>query len=386
MFDGTRINGACDPAFEMVKAEFTRNFTERGELGAAVCVTLDGEVVVDLWAGWADEERRRPWQSGTLTNVWSAGKGVTAIVAHRLADQGELDLDAPVAAYWPEFGAAGKQDIPVRWVLSHRSGVCGVDLDHPLRVSDLYDWERMTSLLAVQEPFFQPGSVSGYGALSYGYLVGEIVRRATGSTIDVLCAENVAGAVGADFHLGLSAGDLERCSEMVEPEPDPELESALAAAFASAGPAAQAALLNPRPLGRHANASEWRRAVIPSAGAHATARALATIYGALADGSEKLLSTPALDRARAGQGRCVDVVAGVGGEFALGFTLGSDEHSFGPNRLAFGHDGFGGSTGYADPESGIGMGYVMNRMGPLLRDDPRKMALVNAVHGSLADR
>ncbi|GHH89043.1 serine hydrolase [Streptomyces sulfonofaciens] len=342
--------------------------------------------MVDLWAGWADKERRRPWHSETLTNVWSAGKGVTAVVAHQLADRGELDLDAPVTAYWPEFGAAGKQDIPVRWLLSHRSGVCGVDLTHRLQVSDLYDWERMSSLLAVQEPFFEPGSVSGYGALSYGYLVGEVVRRATGSTIDVLCAENVAGPLGADFHLGLSTADLDRCSEMIEPVPNPELESALAAAFASAGPAAQAALLNPRPLGRHANAIEWRRAIIPSAGAHATARALATIYGALADESGKLLSTSALERARAGQGRCVDVVAGVGGEFALGFTLGSDEHSFGPNALAFGHDGFGGSTGFADPEAGIGMGYVMNQMGPLLRDDPRKMALVHAVHRSLAGR
>jgi CubicO group peptidase (beta-lactamase class C family) len=342
--------------------------------------SVDGETVVDLWAGRADPERTTEWRADTLTNVWSATKGMTAICAHQLVDAGELDVSAPVTRYWPEFGAEGKGDIPVRWLLSHRSGVTGVGVEHPVTVDDLYDWSTITSLLAAQRPLFEPGTASGYQALSYGYLVGEVIRRVTGQTVGQRIAETVAGPLGADFHIGLADADLDRCSVLAEPPPDPALESALAAAFANAGPAALAALANPRPQGRHANVTAWRQAEIPSANGHGTARALATVYGALADGSQRLLSTETLAAARAGQGRGVDLVAGVGGEFALGFTLGSEENSFGPNPMAFGHDGFGGSTGFADPESGVGFGYAMNQMGPLLRDDPRKMALVAALY------
>lgn len=377
-------DGTTAPGYEPVRAAFERNFTERGEIGAAVAITVAGELVVDLWAGSADPGRTRPWDRDTLTNVWSTTKGMTAICAHQLMDRGELDVDAPVVKYWPEFGAEGKSDIPVRWLLAHRSGVTGVDLaTHPLTVEDLYDWPRMTALLAAQAPFFEPGTASGYQALSYGYLVGEVIRRITGQTVGEFFAANVAGPLGVDFHIGIGDADLDRCSLMIEPSPSPERESALAAAFANAGPAALAALANPGLLPAHANDIAWRRAEIPSANGHGTARAIATVYGALADGSARLMSAETLAVARKGHGRGIDVVAGVGGDFALGYTLGSDERSFGPNALAFGHDGFGGSTGFADPEHGVGFGYVMNQMGPLLRDDPRKMALVTALYASL---
>lgn len=387
MTDGTtapRPQGRCAPGYEPVRAAFERNFTERGEIGAAVAITVAGALVVDLWAGSVDAGRTRPWERDTLTNVWSTTKGMTAICAHQLMDSGELDVDAPVVKYWPEFGAEGKSDIPVRWLLAHRSGVTGVDpATHPLTVEDLYDWPRMTALLAAQAPFFEPGTASGYQALSYGYLVGEVIRRITGQTVGEFFAANVAGPLGVDFHIGIGDADVDRCSLMIEPPPDPELDSALAAAFANAGPAALAALANPRPMPAHANDIAWRRAEIPSANGHGTARAIATVYGALADGSTRLMSAETLAVARKGHGRGIDVVAGVGGDFALGYALGSDEHSFGPNVLAFGHDGFGGSTGFADPEHGVGFGYVMNQMGPLLRDDPRKMALVAALYASL---
>jgi CubicO group peptidase (beta-lactamase class C family) len=377
------IQGVCAPGFEAVRAAFEQNFVARGELGAAVSVVRAGEPVVDLWAGWADPERSRAWQADTLTNVWSATKGMTAICAQQLMDRGELAVDAPVSRYWPEFAAVGKADLPVRWLLSHRSGVTGVGVEHPLTVEDLYDWSTMTTLLAAQEPLFPPGSASGYQALSFGYLVGELIRRITAQSVGAFFADNVAAPLGVDFRIGLADADLSRCSVLVEPPADPALESALATAFAAAGPAALAALANPRPLGRHANVTAWRQAEIPSANGHGTARALATVYGALADGSERLLSTETLTRGRASQGRGIDAVAGVGGEFGLGYTLGSEERSFGPNPLAFGHDGFGGSTGFADPENGVGFGYVMNQMGPLLRDDPRKMALVRALYDCL---
>lgn len=379
------IHGECAAGFEPVRAVFEENFAQRDEIGAAFSVTHRGEPVVDLWAGWADPDRTTPWRADTLTNVWSTTKGMTAICAHRLADGGLLDLDAPVAEYWPEFAAEGKQKIPVRWLLSHRSGVTGIGLDRPVAVEELYDWEHITGLLAAQAPLFEPGTVSGYHALSYGFLVGEVIRRAGGQDVHTYFAEHVAGPLGADFQIGLgSDADLDRCSTLVEPVLSAEMAGALAQAFANAGPAALAALANPRVQGRNANDPVWRRAILPALNGHGTAQAIATIYGALADGTGRLLSNAALTAAREGQGREVDVVGGLGNEWALGFYLGSEERGFGPNPRAFGHDGLGGSSGGADPESGIAFGYTMNRMGPLMRDDPRKMALVEAVFSSPA--
>ncbi|WP_410654955.1 serine hydrolase domain-containing protein [Amycolatopsis sp. lyj-112] len=379
------IHGECAAGFEPVRAAFEENFARRDEIGAAFSVTHRGEPVVDLWAGWADPDRTAPWRADTLTNVWSTTKGMTAICAHRLADGGLLDLDAPVAEYWPEFAAEGKQKIPVRWLLSHRSGVTGIGLDRPVAVEELYDWEHITGLLAAQAPLFEPGTVSGYHALSYGFLVGEVIRRVSGQDVHTYFAEHVAGPLGADFQIGLgSDADLDRCSTLVEPVLSTEMAGALAQAFANAGPAALAALANPRVQGRNANDPAWRRAILPALNGHGTARAIATVYGALADGSERLLSNAALASAREGQGREVDVVGGLGNEWALGFYLGSEERGFGPNPRAFGHDGLGGSSGGADPENGIAFGYTMNRMGPLMRDDPRKMALVEAVFSSPA--
>ncbi|MFI5608031.1 serine hydrolase domain-containing protein [Amycolatopsis sp. NPDC051903] len=377
------LHGTCEPGFEGVQRAFVENISERGELGAAFAVVHRGEVVVDLWAGWADPDRATPWRPDTLTNVWSTTKGMTALCAHLLADAGELDLDAPVARYWPQFAAAGKDGIPVRWLLSHRSGVVGVGVERPVKVEELYDWDHITGLLAAQEPLFPPGSASGYHALSFGFLVGEVVRRVAGQGIDEFFAAQVAEPLGVDFSFGVAEAELGRCSTLVEPVLTSELTTALTEAFANAGPVALAAMANPRVEGHHANDPAWRRAVLPALNGHGTARALATVYGALADG--RLLSAGALARARAGQGKEVDVVAGVPNEWALGFYLGSDARGFGPNPAAFGHDGLGGSSGGADPETGIGFGYVMNRMGPLLRDDPRKMALVNATFACLAD-
>ncbi|HEY6493914.1 MAG TPA: serine hydrolase domain-containing protein [Trebonia sp.] len=362
---------------------FKRNFTDRGELGAAVSVIVDGTTVVDIWGGWADPGRQHQWEQRTLTNVWSVTKGMTAIAALRLAETGDLEIDAPVARYWPEFGRAGKQDIPVRWLLSHRSGVTGVAAEHPLTVGDLLDWQKMTRLLAAQPPFFVPGTVSGYQALSYGYLVGEVVRRITGQTVGRFFRDNVAAPLGADVHIGIDPLDARRCSVMVEPWTAGATEAADPSAL---GPAVLAAFANPQPVAGYANELAWRTAEIPAANGHATAAGIATVYAALADGRERLLKRETLELGRASQGLCTDVVAGLSNEFGLGFTLGSDQRSFGPNPRAFGHDGFGGSTGFADPENGVGFGYVMNQMGPGLRDDPRKMALVDATYACLSAR
>ncbi|MGW4489398.1 serine hydrolase domain-containing protein [Amycolatopsis sp. NPDC004368] len=374
----TLVHGEVAEGFEKVEAVFRENFSERGELGGAVAVFLHGTAVVDLWGGWADDERNTPWRRETLTNVWSTSKGLVAICALQLTENGDLDVDRPVAHYWPEFAAAGKADVPVRWLLSHRSGVSGVSPERSLTADDLLDWNKMTLLLSAQTPLFEPGSISGYHALSYGYLVGEVIRRITGQTVGQFLAANVARPLNADVHLGLARRDLVRCSKLVGPPAN------TAVLPATPPKAAIAALANPQPRAHDANLARWRVAEIPAVNGHGTAYGLAAVYGALADGSERLLRRESVEQARISQGLCTDLVLGLQNEFGLGFTLGSRQHSFGPNPRSFGHDGFGGSTAFADPENGIGFSYVMNRMGPLPRDDVRKMALVEATYDCFA--
>jgi CubicO group peptidase (beta-lactamase class C family) len=372
------IHGTCAPAFEPVRQAFAANFAERGEIGASVAVVASGEPVVNLWAGWADPARTRPWQQDTLTNVWSTTKAVTSLCAHLLIDRGELDPDAPVARYWPEFAQAGKGDIPVRWIMSHKSGLTGLAV--PVALADYYDWDKITGLLAQQEPLFGPGTTTGYQAITFGYLVGEVIRRITGQTCGQLCAAEIAGPLGADFYIGLPETELGRCSELQGVRPSDDEQAALAQAYANAHPAALAALLNPALTGDEANSPGWRMAEIPAANGHATALALATIFGAVANGG--LISKATLEAARAGEGRHTDLVLGFPLEFGLGFALSGPEHHYGPNPAAFGHDGFGGSAVGADPESGLAFAYVMNRMGMNLADDPRKMAVIDGVYRS----
>jgi CubicO group peptidase (beta-lactamase class C family) len=376
------IHGTCSDNFAAVRKAFAANFTERGEIGASVAVVAGGELVVNLWGGWADPGRTKPWQKETLTNVWSTTKAMTSLCAHILIDRGELDPDAPVARYWPEFAAGGKGQVTVRQVMCHQSGLTGLAV--PATVADYYDWEKITGLLAAQEPFFPPGSTSGYQAITFGYLVGEVIRRITGKTCGAFFRAEIARPLGADFHIGLSRSDLSRCSLLQGVRPSEDEQAALAQAYANAAPAALAALLNPSLTGDEANAKEWRMAEIPAANGHGTALGLATVFGTLVDGSERLISAKTLQAARTGNGRHTDVVLGFPLEFGLGFGLSGPEGHFGPNPAAFGHDGFGGSAVGADPEAGVALAYVMNRMGMNLVDDPRKMALVDAVYSSIA--
>jgi CubicO group peptidase (beta-lactamase class C family) len=374
------IHGTCAPGFEPVRAAFAANFAERDEIGASVAVSARGQTVVDLRAGWADPDRTRPWREDTLTNVWSTTKAMTSLCALILMDRDELDMDAPVARYWPEFAAGGKADIPVRWIMCHQTGLTG--LREPIVVQDYYDWEKITALLAAQEPLFTPGSTSGYQAMTFGFLIGEVVRRISGVSCGQFFGSEIAGPLDADFHIGLPGTELDRCSVLQGVRPSDDEQAALAQAYANADPAALAALVNPAMTGDEANEDDWRMAEIPAVNGHGTALALATIFGTLTDGSERLISAKTLQAARIGNGRHIDVVLGLPLEFGLGFGLSGPEHHFGPNQAAFGHDGFGGSAVGADPEAGLAFSYVMNRMGMNLVDDPRKMALVNAVYES----
>lgn len=381
------VDGHCDERFAAVRSAFEENFRERGELGAAVTVSVDGEVVVDLWGGWADAARTRPWERDTLVNVWSTTKGPTALCAHILADRGLLDLDAPVATYWPEFAAAGKEKVLVRHLLSHRAGLSGLREPHSLE--QLYDWEFTTGRLAATEPWWEPGTASGYHAFTYGFLVGEVVRRVSGRLPSAFLAQEVTGPLGIDFTIGLPEKEAGRAAELVQPPAASSSEQA--AVFSQLTPAALAALANPPVGAAEANAPEWRAAEIPAANGHGTARAVAALYGVFAgrgsyDG-RRVLSPAAAERVREGQGSCRDLVLGAGldaeTEIGLGLWLSGTNGSYGPNPRAFGHDGFGGSCGLADPESGLSLGYVMNRMGPHIANDPRKMALIEALYSAL---
>jgi len=384
----TIVEGYCDEAFAGVRELFEHQVATGVELGAAVAAQQGDRLVVDLWGGHTDAERQRPWQRGTLVNVWSTTKGAVALVAHMLADRGLLDLDAPVARYWPEFAAAGKQDIPVRYLLSHRAGLAG--LREPTTVEDLCDWKVIVERLAATEPWWEPGSVSGYHALTFGYLVGEVVRRVTGTTVGELLRTELAGPLGADFHVGLPDGEHHRVATLVQPPPENLSERALL--FAQLAPVAIAALANPQITDAAANEPAWRRAEIPAANGHATARGIAALYGVYAQrgtfGGRRYLGADQVDIAREGQGACTDLILGpaIGGrqtEIALGVWLSGPNHSYGPNERAFGHDGYGGSFGIADPEAGLSMGYGMNLMGHHVVDDPRKMALIEAVYAAL---
>ncbi|MFF1257737.1 serine hydrolase domain-containing protein [Streptomyces sp. NPDC058321] len=381
------IQGHCDARFDAVRAAFEENFDEREELGAAVTVLVDGAPVVDLWGGWADAARTRAWERDTVVNVWSTTKGPTALCAHILIDRGLLDPDAPVATYWPEFAAAGKEGVLVHHLLSHRAGLAGLREPHSLE--QLFDWELTTSRLAAQEPWWEPGSVSGYHALTYGFLVGEVVRRVSGLLPGAFLEREVTGPLGIDFTIGLPDKEAGRAAELVHPRARATSEQA--AIFAQLAPAALAALTNPVAGASEANTAAWRAAEIPAANGHGTARAVAALYAIVAGkgrlGDRQILSPEGAERIREGQGSCRDLVLGAGftheTELGLGLWLSGPNGSYGPNPRAVGHDGFGGSFGSADPESGVAMGYVMNRMGPHIADDPRKMALISAVYDAL---
>jgi CubicO group peptidase (beta-lactamase class C family) len=250
------IHGHCDPRFAAVRTAFEENFRDRGELGAAVAVTVGGETVVDLWGGWADAARTRPWERDTLVNVWSTTKGPTALCAHVLADRGLVDFDAPVAAYWPEFAAAGKEKVLVRHLLSHRAGLSGLREPHSL--ADLYDWELTCARLAATEPWWEPGTRSGYHALTYGFLVGEVVRRVSGLLPGAFLEREVTGPLGVDFTVGLPEQEAGRVAELVHAPAARSGEQA--AVFARLAPAAIAALTNPAVGAAQANTPGWRAA------------------------------------------------------------------------------------------------------------------------------
>ena len=395
------IHGHCEPRFAKVREIFEAKLA-KDEVGAAIAFTLRGEPVVDLWGGHTGQDRAQEWGRDTIVNTYSTTKGMTALVAHRLVEQGRIELDAPVASYWPEFAQAGKGDVPVRWLLTHQAGLPAVH--EKLAAEVLYDWDAMCAALAATEPWWTPGSKHGYHPMTFGFLVGEVIRRASGKSVGQLFREDVAEPLGADFHIGLPPQHHDRVANLIGSIAAPKLPKQAAPGQTVArikGPMADfmrdmadpetmvgAAFNNPPIRSGAHNTPEWRRAELPAANGHGNARALARIYGALACDGEvdgvRLLEPDSVVRARTEQASGPDAtLGGLPIRYGLGYMLRSDFMPFSPNPKAFGHPGAGGSIGLADPDTGVGFGYVMNKMSMGLVGGPTAFAVLGAFFEAL---
>jgi CubicO group peptidase (beta-lactamase class C family) len=378
------VQGECAPRFAAVREAFEKSFDAGEEVGASFAAFLDGAPVVDLWGGYADAARKQAWQRNTLVNVFSTTKAPAALVLHVLAERGAIDLDAPVAAYWPEFARAGKQALRVRDLLAHRAGLAA--LRAPLPVEALWDWKQMTDALATEAPWWEPGTESGYHAMTYGFLVGEVARRAAGRTLGAFFRDEVARPLGADFWIGLPASEDARVAELVPPSPA-ELAAAGPAAAPAPGSLLAQVMANPPLVPATANRPEWRRAEIPAANGHGNARSVARVMAALACGGSlggvRVIGADALARATREEWRGKDLVLGVEMRWGLGFMLESDALPLSPGGRAFGHGGWGGSLGIADPEARLGWAYVMNKMSPGTLGDTRAFRLAQALYSAL---
>ncbi|OBF03902.1 serine hydrolase [Mycobacterium sp. ACS4054] len=358
------LHGHYDSRFEDLVAALADEVTTGGELGAAIAIDVDGELVVDIWGGHADRARTREWSQDTIVNVFSSTKNVTALAALMLVDRGLLDPFAPVARYWPEFAANGKQDIEVRHILSHTSGVSGWEM--PFSLEDVYDWDKSTSQLAAQTPWWAPGTASGYHAVTIGHLVGELVRRITGTTLKQFVREQIAEPLGADLQIGARPEDDHRIAELVPPPPlDVPLDAVphdhpMYKTFAAIPPTPEAALA--------AETTAWRRAEIGSANGHTNARSLVRALSPIALGgranSVRILGSDAIDLIFQEQANGTDLVLGMPARWGIGFALPHAEAVPDiPNERVCYWGGWGGSMAVMNPDRRTTFAYVMNKMG-----------------------
>lgn len=359
------VSGTCDPRFAELGEILAESVASGADRGASVCVVHEGRTVVDLWHGSAspdttDRESAVAWERDTIVPVWSITKVMANLCLMVLADRGLVDVDAPVATYWPEFAAAGKESVTVAHVLSHASGVSG--WEQPVEVDDLFDWDRSTAMLAAQAPWWEPGSAPGYHLLNQGHLVGEIVHRVTGDTLGTWFAREVAGPLGADFHIGLAAEHDHRVSPVSPPRPLP-----LDPATIDPDSVAVRTFTGPFLRAREANSERWRRAEIPAANGHGNARSIARIQSVLSHGGEvdgvRLLSPETIESILEPRVSGTDVVLGIDATFGLGWALPDPTvmPSVAPGRRCY-WGGLGGSVVVNDLDRTLTFAYAMNRM------------------------
>jgi CubicO group peptidase (beta-lactamase class C family) len=363
------LHGTCDERFGAVREALAETLDGQ-DVGACAAVVHDGELVADLWGGYADENRTTPWQRDTIVNVWSTTKTMTALCALILADRGELDVTAPVARYWPEFAAAGKDGVLVSHLLSHTAGL--PELTDPMVVADLYDWPLITSRLAAQAPAWAPGTAAGYHAVTQGYLVGEVIRRVTGTSLGAFFAAEVAGPLGADFHIGLPAEHDHRVAPVIPP-PDPE-------PYGNEMDGTEAGESEPVKFelrANEANTTAWRRAEIPAANGHGNARSVALVQSVLSGGGTaggvRLLSSDGCALAWQEQYSGPDRVLGHDIRYGVGYGLMGGSCYWG---------GWGGSMVVIDRDARLTVAYAMNRM---LDDDDniRALGIATAAYAAL---
>lgn len=378
------VFGHCDPWFEPVREAFALHFARGLEHGASVALAIDGELVVDLWAGVASRRDGLAWERDTLVNLYSATKGVSALCLHLLADEGAIELDAPVASYWPEFAAGGKGEIRVRDVMCHRAGLAAIE--RPLPHDALYDHDRIATALAAQAPAWQVTEGHGYHPQTFGFLLGELVRRVSGRSLGTFVAERIAGPLGADLHIGLGPEHDPRVAHVTRPlgaTPPPGQPDLLAVFKREPGSLTARAFANPSPSHGAVGTRAFRAAEIPGSNGHGNARALAQIYGAVAAG--ELLSPAAVSACQQECAMGLDKVLRVVTRFGPGFMLSQAQGGgwFSPRSQAFGHPGMGGALGFADPAAGLGFGYAMNRAGASILVGERPRRLVEACYACL---
>jgi CubicO group peptidase (beta-lactamase class C family) len=400
--EGIAVEGEVLPGFEGVHDAFLENFRVRGEVGASVCVTVGGETKVDLWGGTADPRTGRSWTRDTVSVVFSCTKGATALCAHILASRGELDVEAPVAEVWPEFAQKGKEAVTARMMLDHSAGVPA--LRDRVKRNGIYDWTYMVERLAAEEPFWEPGTRNGYHGLTFGWTVGEIVRRVSGKSLGAFFRDEVAGPLGLDFWIGLP--------EEIEPRVAP-IQPYLYPPDEIATPFLRALVREPKSIpalfSRNTgvamdwfNTREGRAAEIGAGNGVTNARGLAGLYAPLANGGGlkdvRLLDATTLTRmAEVSTATHFDATLCIPTRFALGFMKSMDNRRRSAavklwdedcdsailGAPAFGHVGMGGSTGFADPDCALAFGYSMNRLGPGILLNARGQSLVDATYRAL---
>jgi CubicO group peptidase (beta-lactamase class C family) len=379
----THLGGQWSARFDALRELFAERLASSDELGASVALNIGGEMVVDLWGGWADEARTVPWAEDTIMGVFSTTKTMITLAALVLVDRGALDLDASVAAYWPEFAARGKEAITVRHLLSHTSGVSG--WEQPVRVEDLYDWDKSTAMLAAQAPWWMPGTASGYHSLTYGHLIGEVIRRITGKRPREFLASEINDPLGADFHVGLAPTEFPRVAEMVWP---PSLPLPDVSQLDTNGPAYKT-FTGPTVKLEHFATDAWRGADIPAANGYGNARSVARIQSVMACGGAidgvRMLSPKTIEQVFEVQSDTVDLVLGMRLKIGLGYGLPWPEVlPFVPSgRICFG-TGAGGSMVLVDADRRMTFAFVMNRMGPGIVG-PTAAALLERVY-DIVDR
>ncbi|MEI9887497.1 MAG: serine hydrolase domain-containing protein [Rhizomicrobium sp.] len=373
-------HGFAHDKFAAVRTAFDANLAGGDDVGASFCATLEGETVVDLWGGYADAARTRPWMKDTIVNVYSTTKTMTALTALLVADRGLLDFDAPVARYWPQFAANGKERITVAHLMSHSAGLSG--WKEKIDKETLYDWDKACALLAAQAPFWEPGTAPGYHALTQGYLVGEVIRRVTGKSVGTVFREEIAAPLGADFHIGLPASEDGRVADLIPPPPG----TAVGDNTVAMTDLVRNMATNPGIDVAETKTRAWRGAEIPAAGGTGNARSIAQVHAILANGGvaqgRRFLSEAGVRKALEPQIAGTDLVMNVPARFGLGFGLSGGLVPL-PNANTIFWGGYGGSLAIIDLDARTTFAYAMNKMASTTTGDPRAFGLAMAMWTAL---